>query len=312
VSSPIATYIATAQSLKLAAMLKLATMSRPAPPALPLVCLAELLGTFLLVLFGCGSVHTASLLGAQQGIWQVAVVWGVTIMLAIFAIGGISGAHINPAITLALAAWGRFGWGRVLPYIISQFLGAWAAAVVLFTLYGPFLQETEQAHSVDRGAPGSEITAMCYCEFYPNPSVRPTTLEFFREQNVAGLNAQVSTPVAFLAEALGTGILALVVFAVTDPRNAAAPQSRLAPVFIGLTVAVLISIIGPLTQACFNPARDFGPRAFAAMAGWGSIALPGIRGYGTYLVYLAAPITGALVGAGLYQVLLRRGQPVED
>ena len=80
---------------------------------------------------------------------------------------------------------------------------------------------------------------------------------------------------AFLAEFLGTLILALVVFAGTDLRNSAAPQGRMAPVFIGLTVAILISVIAPLTQACFNPARDFGPRLFAYFAGWGNIAIPG-------------------------------------
>jgi glycerol uptake facilitator protein len=122
----------------------------------------------------------------------------------------------------------------------------------------------------------------------------------------------VSQPAAFLAEALGTLILAVVVFSVTDERNTAGPGSRLAPVFIGLTVAALISVIAPLTQACFNPARDFGPRLFACLAGWGTIAIPGPRGLGFLTVYMVAPILGALAGAHLYDLLLRPRGPAWD
>src|SRR5436309_15961580 len=90
-------------------------------------CMAEALGTFLLVFFGCGAVHVAVLTGALAGLWQVAVVWAVAIMLAIYLVGGISGAHINPAITLALAAWGRFPWRDVACYVLGQLAGAFAA-----------------------------------------------------------------------------------------------------------------------------------------------------------------------------------------
>jgi glycerol uptake facilitator protein len=110
---------------------------------------------------------------------------------------------------------------------------------------------------------------------------------------------------AFLAEALGTLILALVVFAVTDGRNPGGPGNRLAPMFIGLTVAALISVIAPLTQACFNPARDFGPRLFAYWAGWGTVAIPGPASTGFVTVYIVAPVLGAAVGGVLYDRLLR-------
>src|SRR5881227_1950899 len=98
-------------------------MSRP-EPTLGARCVAEMLGTFLLVFFGCGAVHTAVLMKAQAGLWQVAVVWGVAIMIAVYVFGGISGAHINPAITIALAAWNGFPPARVAPYIASQLAGA--------------------------------------------------------------------------------------------------------------------------------------------------------------------------------------------
>src|SRR4051794_27098516 len=96
-------------------------------------CVAEVVGTFILIFFGCGSVHAAVLTGAHSGLWQVAIIWGVAIMVAVYVIGGVSGAHINPAITLTAAMWGRFSWRMVAPYICSQLAGAIAAGAVLFT-----------------------------------------------------------------------------------------------------------------------------------------------------------------------------------
>jgi len=269
--------------------------------------MAEELGTFILVFFGCGAVHVAVLTGALVGLGQVAVVWGVAIMLAIYTIGGISGAHINPAITLALATWGRFAWRDVAPYIAGQLIGAFLAAVVLYGLYAPMLAQKEKEKAVIRGLRGSELTAMCYGEYFPNPGPLASSAGFYSPAEHERFDALVPAAVAFFAEVVGTLILALVVFALTDERNSAAPAGRLAPVFIGLTVTVLISVIAPLTQACFNPARDFGPRVFAYMAGWGPVALPGPRDF--FLVYIAAPILGAIAGGGLYTRLLQPRLP---
>ncbi len=277
---------------------------------------AEVLGTFILVFFGCGAVHSAVLTGALVGLWQVAIVWGVAIMLAIYVVGNVSGAHINPAITVALALWRRFPWGEVPVYVLSQLLGAALAAMVLFGLYGPYLAERERRQEVVRGQPGSEITAMCYGEYFPNPGAVSTDIrprprpEDVVAEELKQSYALVSLEAAFLAEVLGTAILALVVFALTDERNRAAPLSRLGPVFIGLTVAVLIAVIAPLTQACFNPARDLGPRLVAYFAGWGEIAIPGPRP-GFWLVYLVAPVVGAAAGGALYTCLLQPNQPAE-
>lgn len=281
-------------------------------PALAHRCIAEAIGTFFLVFFGCGSVHTAVLIGAQNGLWQVAVVWGVAIMIAIFVVGGISGAHINPAVTVALAAWKRFPWSGVLPYVLSQFTGAFAAAAVLFVLFSPYLTAKERMKQVTRGEPGSVVTAMCYGEYFPNPGGLAGDDKPLDSAELASQRALVSEPTAFLAEFLGTLILGLVVFAVTDSRNLAAPQSRLAPVFIGLTVAILISVLAPLTQACFNPARDFGPRFFAFLAGWGNVAIPGPTPTGFLTVYVLAPILGAIAGGGLYDLVLRPAHPELD
>ena len=114
-------------------------------------CLAEVLGTFLLVLFGCGAVHVAVLLGDLNGLWQVGIVWGTAIMLAIYVVGPISGAHINPAITVGMAAWGLFPRARVMPYMLSQLAGAFLAAATLFFLFSSYLTAKEEAKGVRRG-----------------------------------------------------------------------------------------------------------------------------------------------------------------
>ena len=110
---------------------------------------------------------------------------------------------------------------------------------------------------------------------------------------------------AFVAEAIGTFFLAFIVFALIDPRNTARPASYLTPVFIGLTIAMLISVIAPLTQASFNPARDFAPRLFAFLAGWGSTAIPGPNGHGFWIVYMIAPCVGSVCGGFCYNRLNR-------
>jgi len=267
--------------------------------------MAEFLGTFLLIFFGCGAVHAAVLTGAQSGLWQVAIVWGVAIMLAIYAIGAVSGAHINPAVTVASAVWRQFPVTRVVPYIVAQLAGAFLAAAVLFVLFEPHIAAKEASKGVVRGQPGSEMTAMCYGEYYPAPGSLGDGDEPYSAEAHAKLKSRMSQSRAFLAEVLGTMILAFVIFAVTDERNPGSPINRMAPVFIGLTVSALISVIAPLTQACFNPARDFGPRVFAFFAGWGEIALPGFSDLGWLTVYIIAPIVGAVLGGGLYDFAIR-------
>jgi len=254
-------------------------------------------GTFILVFFGIGTVHAAVLTGAQQGLWQVAVVWGSAISLAIYAIGAISGAHMNPAMTLSFAVFRGFSWRQVPWYVLSQFLGAFLAAAVLYAMFRGVLSQFEAAHRIVRGMAGSELSAMVYGEYFPNPSVAASR---------AWMNVAVSLPQAMLAEGVGTAFLAFFVFAVTDARNQSGPGRRLTPVFIGLTVSIIISVVAPLTQAGLNPARDFGPRLFAYWAGWGPIAIPGPRG-GFLTVYILSPLAGAILGSALYQFAIAAG-----
>jgi glycerol uptake facilitator len=267
--------------------------------------LAEALGTFILVLFGCGAVHAAVLTGAQSGLWQVAIVWGMGVAFAAYSVGGVSGAHINPAMTIALAVWGRFPWARVGPYIVAQLVGAFLAAAALFVVYGPSLTQKEAKIGVKRGEPGSIVTASCYGEFYPSPGGALTAEGKWSEEEWKVFQARAGFKEAFIAEVLCTAVLALVMFAVTDSKNSTAPAPFFAPLVIGLTVACLISIIAPLTQCCLNPARDFGPRLFTFFAGWGKAALPGPNGHGFFTVYILAPILGAIAGGGIYDHLIR-------
>jgi glycerol uptake facilitator protein len=253
------------------------------------------------VFIGCGVVHSAVLTGSQSGLWQVAIVWGIGVTLAIYCTNHVSGAHLNPAMTLAFAFWGMFPLRKVFPYIASQVLGAMVAAFLLFVIYQPYILQREIERGIVRGEAGSELTAMCYGEYFPNPGPLSNTEGLYDPSKRISFDAKVSHFNAFLAEVLGTMILACVIFALTDSSNRKAPESNLAPLFIGLTVAVLISVIAPLTQACFNPARDFGPRLVSYFLGWGSIAIPGTRG-GFFTIYILAPSVGAVLGGGLYKL----------
>jgi glycerol uptake facilitator protein len=255
----------------------------------------EFFGTFLLVFFGCGSVCAAVTTGAHVGLFQVAMVWGLGIATAIYLTGALSGAHLNPAVTLSMAVWSNFPKGRVLPYVVAQLCGAFAASAVLYFVFGDTLQAFEKEHGIMRGQAGSEASAMVFGEFYPNPGGRPLTPE-------ARLRIRPAT--AFGAEAIATAVLVLVICCCTDARNKARPQ-LLTAAAIGLTVTLLISLVGPLTMACFNPARDLGPRVFSVLAGWGGMPFR-VNGSGWWTVYIVAPLLGGLLGGGIYTAFFKQ------
>lgn len=262
---------------------------------LPAWMAGEFVGTFLLVFFGCGSVAAAVLTGAQVGIFQVAIVWGIGIATAIYITGALSGAHLNPAVTCALATAGKFPARRIAGYVTMQMLGAFAAAAVLHALFAGPLQAFESAHGIVRGAAGSEASAMIFGEFFPNLGGKPFTDE---------MRALVSPLAAFAVELVGTAVLVLVILAVTDERNLARPR-ELTAVTIGLTVTMLISLLAPLTQAGFNPARDLAPRIWSALAGWGAVPFTANGTWGWLIVYVVAPLAGGQVGALVYHAFLR-------
>lgn len=274
---------------------KKAKSSEPQPNLLSAMA-GEYFGTFVLVFFGVGSVNAAVATGAQAGLWQVAVVWAVGVSLGIYTAASLSGAHINPAITAVAAVYDRFPLRRVVPYWVAQTAGAATASIILYAMFSEAIIEFERQHGLLRGGPGSELSAMMFGEYFPNPAVFGSAEDAWRI---------VSPTSAFIAEMVGTAMLAFLVATVTHHRNTSKPPSAMGAVIIGLGVAAIISVIAPLTQAGLNPARDFGPRLVAFFLGWDEIAIPGPRG-GFFTVYIAGPIIGALIGGGIYRLIARR------
>jgi len=268
---------------------------------IPAWFIGEFFGTFLLVFFGCGSVAAAVTTGAQVGVFQVAIVWGLGIATAIYLTRALSGAHLNPAVTVSMAVWSDFPKTRVAAYMVAQFCGAFAASAVLYFLFGGTLQTFERVHGIIRGQPGSEASAMVFGEYFPNPGGQPLT---------DVLRLRINHLAAFGTEVIGTAVLLLVIFCVTDARNRARVPA-LAALTIGLTITLLISLLGPLTMACFNPARDLAPRIFSALAGWGGVPFR-TNGLGWFTVYIAAPVLGGLLGGGLYHLFFKPGYALQS
>ncbi|MDO4185738.1 MAG: MIP/aquaporin family protein [Bacteroidales bacterium] len=251
--------------------------------------IGESLGTFILTLFGCGSVAVAVLFGEYTSIFQIAIVWGLAVALAIYVTRHLCSAHLNPAVSVSMALGKRMPYGKLPSYLLAQFIGAFLAGGVLFLLFNPSIEAYELAHGIERGTAASVDTARMFGEFYPNPG--------------DALVSTVSLPLAIAAEAVGTFVLVLFIFCFTEDCNVGRPDSNIAPLFIGLTVSICITLIAPLTQAGFNPARDFGPRIVAWLAGWGSAAFPDSVG-GFFWVYILGPIIGGALATYFFTLVL--------
>lgn len=247
----------------------------------------EILGTFLLVLFGCGSVAVSVLFDAYQGIMQIALAWGFGVTLAIYLTRHLSCAHLNPAVSIAMVIGKRMSFKKLHVYLIAQFMGAFLAGLSIYLLFSLSISAFESTHGIVRGSVESIQTAKIFGEYYPNP----------------GSLAIVTFPLAMIAEALGTFLLVLMIFALTEGCNIGRPNDAFAPLFIGLTVASIICLIAPLTQAGLNPARDFGPRMVAWLFGWKQAAFPDHSG-GFLFVYIIAPIVGAVLAALFFVKIL--------
>ena len=183
-----------------------------------------------------------------------------------------------------------------MPLPPTASISAATASIVLYGMFSEAIIEFERLHGLLRGGPGSELSAMMFGEYFPNPAVFGSAEDAWR----------IITPQsAFIAEMVGTAMLAFLVATVTHDRNTSKPPSAMGAVIIGLGVAAIISVVAPLTQAGLNPARDFGPRLVAYFLGWGEIAIPGPRN-GFFTVYIVAPIVGALIGGGIYRLIARR------
>jgi glycerol uptake facilitator protein len=250
---------------------------------------AEFFGTFILICFGDGVVAmlwaligsgrtispNTALLGA--GDWLLITFgWALAVMFAIYTVGGVTGAHINPAITLGAAIRKQLPWSKVGPYWVVQVLGAFVGAALVFLVYNNAINHYDQVHHIVKGQPNSLPTYSTFATF-PAP--------YFH--NVLG---------PLVDEIVGTFFLALFVFAVTDDL-ALPPGSNLGPVVVGFIVLAVGISFGANSGYAINPARDFGPRMFAWIAGWGKLAMPG--DYGWINTYFWVPIVGPLLGAAL-------------
>ena len=235
--------------------------------------------------------------GAQSGLWQVTIVSGLGAALSIYLTAYFSDAHINPAVTLAFAIvrFRSFPWWKIFPYMVAQLLGGILAGALLLGTYGAAIANFEVQRNITRGEPGSQLSAMVFGEYFPNPAVFSHDIPS---------NLSVMTLVgAFFVEAWGTAVLVFIIFAVTDKNNSAVGKDNgLVPLLIGLTVAFLLSLYAPLTQAGLNPARDFGPRLVSAMAGWGVVAIPGPRN--GFWLYILAPFLGGPIGGAMHDLVV--------
>jgi glycerol uptake facilitator protein len=269
--------------------------------------LAEFLGTFVLIAFGDGVVAMAvaalnqSGRGAQifaaSGDWLlIAWGWALAVTFGVYVAGGVSGAHINPAVTLALAVKRDFPWVKVIPYIVAQVVGAFVGAALVYLVYHNAISSFEAAKHITRGTLGGAADST------PTFSIFATfPAPYFGSGMIGPLIDQI----------VGTAFLLMFVFALTDERNQP-PKSNLAPFLIGLAVAAIGMSFGANAGYAINPARDFGPRVLAWLAGWGKVALPGAHGY--FWVPIVGPFIGGVVGAVVYDlfvgdILRRRGAP---
>ena len=246
--------------------------SKAPPPLL----LAEALGIAIIVFFGTGVVATATYLGVMMGLWQVAVVWGVTVSVAAYCTGPISGAHLNPAVTLAMVVFRGFPKRTALRYVLAQLAGATAAAAGVLATFRPAISAFEASRGLCRGTTAG-IASAPGCMFY---SLCP-----------GGITSGV---VACALEAVQQAVLTFVILCLTHEKSEA---GKGAPALIGLAVAMLICVFGPLTGAGINPARDVGPRLVAAAAGWGGHA------FKHCWVYVVGPVAGTLVGGAVHRAL---------
>jgi glycerol uptake facilitator protein len=247
---------------------------------------AEFFGTMILILFGVGVV--AQVVTAPDGSMgdhdSIAWAWGIGVILGVYVSGRLSGGHINPAVTIALAAFSGFPWRKVGPYILAQTLGAFVAALIVRVVYADLIAKVDPEHTIDSQLIFSTLPG----------------------NGVEG----VSIGTAFFDQIVGTAILLFLVCAVVNARNNP-PLSNLAPVVIGLIVVGIGMAWGGNAGYAINPARDFGPRLASFLTGYETAWLDQ-TGTLYFWVPIIGPIIGGLIGAGLFQFLVARYLPTDD
>ncbi|AEJ41113.1 MIP family channel protein [Sulfobacillus acidophilus TPY] len=253
--------------------------------------LSEFLGTMVLLAFGDGVVAVAvvglTMSGRTLVIFQGAggwllITWGwaMAVVMGVYVAGGVSGAHLNPAVTLALALKKDFPWRKVLPYWGAQLAGAFVGAAIVYVDYFHAINAWNLAHHVMSRASAGGLTTFSIFATFP--------AAYFHGQMIWALVDQI----------IGTFFLVLFVLAIGDSRNLGV-QSNLGPFIVGMAVAAIGMSYGVDAGYAINPARDLGPRIFAYLAGWGANAFPGPSGY------FWVPIVGPLIGGGVAPFIYR-------
>ena len=256
---------------------------KPYVPGLAGELIAEFFGTFILILFGVGVVAqvVAGGIGAHD---SIAWAWGLGVTLGIYVAGKISGAHINPAVTLALAIFQGFSWKKVLPYAVAQTAGAFCAALIVRWNYTEVLAQFDPGHTIKSQGVFSTL---------PGNGGAPVS-------DIGALRDQI----------IGTAILLFLVFAIVDTRNST-PLSNLAPVVIGLLIVAIGMAWGTDAGYAINPARDFGPRLAEFFTGYGH-AFRDQYNHLYYWVPIVGPLIGAVIGGGLYQYGISPHLPTKE
>ena len=278
----------------------------PPEPTLGAQVLGEIVGSFMLATLGLGIGVAAFVYGHQTGvtwfgdIWPVSFGWALAIALAIYCCASLSGAHFNPAVTIALAATGRHPWNRVPHYIGCQLVGWFLGAALVVALFGRNIHAVANSMHIKYGAPGSAKVGSILTTYVPNPGVFGT-----------GSSGTHLVPIwtGLLAEVLGTAVLLFVVLSLLETRHANAPAAWFFPLIVGSTVGLLIMFVAGLSQASFNGARDLGPRFMLWIMGFGKEAFPGPRHGLALMVTTVGPIIGALVGAFFHDKVVRPNIP---
>jgi MIP family channel proteins len=247
---------------------------------------AEFWGTFILMMFGLGVNAQVTLGGGDFGdFYSVNVGWGLAVCMGVYACGGISGAHINPAVTLALTVLRKFPREKVLPYMGAQFAGAFVASAVIYLTY----HEAFAAYDGGvRQVTGDQATAGIFGT-YPR--------EF------------LSTFGGLIDQIVGTALLVAMVFAISDERNLA-PKSNMGPFLVGGIVWLIGMTFGSNAGYAINPARDFSPRLFTYVAGWGSEVFTAYNHW--WWVPIVGPLVGGVLGGFLYDLFIAKHHPPEN
>lgn len=247
---------------------------------------AEFLGTFLLIMFGVGVVAQTVLSKDANGSYlAINLGWGLAVTMGVYAAAGVSGAHLNPAVTLALAVHRGFPWAKVAPFALAQIAGAFAAAALVFLTYREAFTAFDGGARQVEGALG---TAGIFAT-YPQAFL-----------SIAG---------GFVDQVVGTALLLAGVLALTDQRNAAPPAWLIPPLVGALVVAIGVAF-GFNAGYAINPARDLGPRLFTFVGGWGSGVFA--AGNGWWWVPVVAPCVGGILGGWLYDGLVGSHIPAPE